>query len=154
MVLRKLVFILLFILILVAVGCEDEERMPPNTSPRMYGLGIAALEIVDDFLDGKINADTAHQLFKAKNSEINEQYKQATLTSESDTLIGTDKQNDARISSKTGQIDYLLFDRSMFRPSLYENASEDDPPPPLMATDEKITESRNELAALLWEKPR
>jgi hypothetical protein len=110
----------------------------------MYGLGIAALEIVDEFLDGRVDIVTTLDLYRAKLKEIDEQMENAIRETGSETLVGTGYSNDGLIRSWAAILDYSLFSRSM---NLFS-------PDSTTGTNSDITEQRNKLALRLGENAR
>ena len=135
----KKLLILQAILIVFLCSCEsDSDNKPRNTSDRMYGLGLAAIDIVDDFLNGKTNITITRERFSEKLSEIEEQYVNSQKETDSETLASTKYSNDALIKFSAGMLDLSLSYR------LQNTVSESK-----LGTDSGITERRNDLAKRL-----
>ena len=130
----KKLLTLLLITVLILCSCTPTGK-PENTSDRMYGLGMAALEIVDDYLDGKRNLEVTYDDFQIKADEISQHQVVSTYT------------NDSNILREAVLLSYELFNtKSTIR---YQDAPEE-----LKATDLDVLEQRNRLAESLGEKAR
>jgi len=131
--------LILFCIIVFASSCEDTPEKPRNTSDRMYGLGITALEIIDDFLDGNADISTTLVLYRYKYQEIDEQAENGRKETGSETLVGTEYSNDGLIRSWAAVLEYSLSERSknLFGPNSKTG------------TDSELTELRNKLAIRL-----
>ena len=53
---KKKICVFLIVTMSILTGCSNEP--PEGTSQEMYNIGLEALEILDDYIDGKMSVDT------------------------------------------------------------------------------------------------
>ena len=128
---NKLVLITTALCLVLVTGCGSRSK-PDNTSDRMYGLGLTALEIIDEYLDGKISLENAMDRFSVTSDDIDDQYDNSLREAGVEVLVGTDYANDSFINHYAGMLDYSLMKRSQGN-----------------GTDSEILEFRNSLAEKL-----
>ena len=127
---KKLLLLLVatMLCLILIVGCASQNK-PDKTSDRMYGLGLTALEIIDEYLDGKTSLENAMENFSSIADDIGDQYENSKREAGVEALGGTDYANDSSISMEVVFLDYRLMERSYGT-----------------GTDSEILEYRNRLA--------
>lgn len=116
-------------------GCQS--RMPDKTSESVYKFGMAALETVDEYLDGIIDADTAlERLGRAYDSSCYS-IKSTEDSLDVETLVGTNYSNDMNISHNISMISHDLLFKDIGT-----------------STTKEVVASRNNLAKSLNQKMR
>lgn len=139
---KKVITILLSVVLLVLSlpGCSSKKGPPEDVSEQMYELGVAAMEICDDFLDGNIDEAEAKEKIQEylDDAERYNNNKLAELGVSSYYGINYQYYKDSLVQ---GRISSLYHDFS-----LREIAG--------TPTKERITEDRNELAQDLNKKIR
>lgn len=133
---KILIFLFCGIFILISNGCSGGGRVT-DLSEEMKGLGIAAVETTDDFLDGNITGDEAIERLENNYSSANQHYEKELEEAGSDTLVGTDYWKDSTVPT------YIL--------SLKMSVGEKNKG---TGTSEEVIEDRNKLAEIIGKKER
>ncbi len=134
---KKIVAILLCgILLFTVSGCSGEKDAA-NLSTEMKELGIAAVEITDDFLNGEITGAAAIERLENNYSSASQHYEQELEEAESDTLVGTDCWRDSTVPTYILSLEMSIRNKN--------NGT---------GTDEDVLEDRNKLAEIVNKKER
>ncbi len=99
------------------VSCGDKK--PDDISDDMYKCGLAALEIVDDYLDNSISLDEAQKRL-TRNKDL------------ADSIVDANHENDSAIPHRLSDLMYCMWAKNRGT-----------------GTDSEIEEKRQELAELL-----
>lgn len=68
---RKNIILFLSIVLCLFVGCgKDKEKKPQYMSEEFYNAGVSFVDICDDFLDSKIDIDTATEKIKYQSAML------------------------------------------------------------------------------------
>lgn len=131
-----------FILIIVAIILIFAIFLPRidndiKASDKMITLGIAALETVDDYLDGKITLEEASSRMSGTKFSAEYQSDRDLDELNADTVIGTKYSDNSSIDHHIFFLDYRLFE--------IESG---------VGTKAELIDERNELADLLHKKKR
>ena len=130
-------FLLVFGIFCSATACGGASGgIPDNMSEKMYEIGLAALEIADEYFDGGIDLETARKRIDASFTSADSQYKK-DQEEVGDSLIGTKYSNDYFIHHELTMLSYELLAKSHGT-----------------GTNKDITSARNDLAKHLNEKSR
>lgn len=129
------IFLFCGIILLTMSACS--RKGTDNLSEEMKELGIAAVEITDDFLDGSITGDDALEKLDNNYSSANQCYEKELEAAGSDTLVGTDYWRDSTVPT------YIMSLEMSVRKSNKGNGTKED-----------VIEDRNKLAEIVGEKGR
>ncbi|MBQ8331156.1 MAG: hypothetical protein IJX94_01485 [Clostridia bacterium] len=92
---KRLFFLFTIALLLVSLcSCGGK---PENTSDAMYQIGLNALSVADEYINGKITADEAHSRLKDIEELADAQYERWCEEFGTETLVGTKYENDSGI---------------------------------------------------------
>lgn len=133
---RKLLAFFVTLALLLS-GCGDGSGIPKDTSEKMYELGIAALEAVDEYLDNKLDIENAKERLDNTKFWVDVQLEDDMEELDVDVLFGTKYANDSKISHNIVMISNALSKKSYGT-----------------GTTSKIVEHRNSLAEVLNKKSR
>jgi hypothetical protein len=131
------VLVLAMLLFVSFTGCDSSPVKPEKTSDRVYGIGLRALEVADNFLDGKIDAKEAESSVLNARNEADKEVEQEKKALGVDNLTQTDVWRDYYIAFDLSGLYYDLSN------SKYESGSTAD-----------VLKSRNSLAKTLGVKER
>ena len=94
---KRLSFLLTIAILLISL-CSCGRVKPENTSDAMYQIGLNALAVADEYIDGKITADEALSRLEEIDELADAQYERWCEDFGTETLAGTKYANDFGIS--------------------------------------------------------
>ena len=134
---RIIVFVCVAFALLCIFGCSAKESEPENVSSKMYEIGIAALETVDEYLDYNIDIAETYDRISASSRAAANQYEKDKEEIGEETLTGSEFANDYFINHNILMLSYELMTKKHGT-----------------GTNKEIVEKRNDLAEWLGEKTR
>lgn len=125
------IFLLCGMMLFIMCGCSGKEGMS-GLSEEMKELGIAAVEIADNFLDGKITGEEAVEKLEKNSFMADLQYDMEKKEAEKDTEARTDYKNGSLVTSSILLLKISICDKNDGT-----------------GTEKDIIENRNNLAEIV-----
>lgn len=104
---------------LAAVLCSCQGK-PKNTSDTMYQIGVNALSVADEYIDGKISGAEASERLEEYNLQAGAQYEKECKDADADSLVGTDYSNDFAIQFDVFMLHFVIDDVAAGTKSMQE----------------------------------
>ena len=106
---KTIITLIVALALLFVIGCNRGK--PENMSDTVYEYGLSALETVDDYLDGKIDEDTAEERLDRVGRSVASAIDREKEELGTDVLLGTIYSDDTRISHYIVMVGYEIFQK-------------------------------------------